>query len=150
MDKKLFNQIKTIYSTCMDTGTKEKLGKKPLIDLLHKFNFYDNRSNYEGVDGFMNLVSDLYQYGVFTFLGIGIRADPTNNTSYIMTIHDQSMNYSKEDFDKEDFVSKYNYTVVETLNRLFGEERNNVEIANKIIEFEIKLANIATPAYVSS
>jgi len=151
LDKEIFNKIKTIYDTCMDEDTINKKGKEPLINLLNQFDLYNNKSKYEGVDGLTNLIADLHHYGVDIIFKFVVVGDIIKHDLNIMGMVQPDLLLLKDQYKNEKDISKYKSTIIETLELLFKDqknERNIEEMTNKIIEFEKKLSDFTIPAYV--
>ena len=151
LDKEIFQKIKTIYNTCMDEDTIKKQGKKPIINLLNKFDLYNSKSKYEGVDGLSILIANLQQYDVNTILTYQISDDFANPKLNAFIISQPELFLIKDQYNDETEVSHYNTMIIETLSRLFKDQKkgkNIEEMANKIIEFEKKLSEVLIPKYI--
>ena len=152
MDKEIFNKAKTIYDTCMDENTINKQGKQPLINLLNQIDLYNNKSKYEGADGIALLIADLHKYNVnFLFWNTASFNDYINPTIIHFMISQPNLLLRKDKYNDENIVSQYKTTILETLNRLFKDQKNekNFEkIANKITELEKKLSEFFISSYV--
>jgi len=150
VDKEIFNNIKTIYDTCMDEDTIKKQGKEPIINLLNKFDLYNSKSKYEGVDGLSILIANLQQYDVSPFFVNFISSDLIDPSINDFSISQPKLLLMTDQYKNEVLVSQYKTMITETLNKLFDdqkEDRNIEEMANKIIEFEIKLSEILISGY---
>jgi len=151
LDKEIYNKIKTIYDSCMDEDTINKQGKEPIINLLNQFDFYNNTSKYEGVDGLTNLIADIHHYGGIFIFVFGVIGDLIDHDLNVMAITQQNILIPKNYFKDEYVINMYKYVIMELFSNLFEDqinERNIEEIANKIIDFEIKLSDIIIPKYV--
>jgi len=147
LDKEIFNKMKTIYNTCKDEDRIKEMGKEPLIKLLDQFDLYSNKTKYESVDEFTNLIADLNYYGVGFIIGSVVIADAFNNQVNVMHISQLKLLFDGQ-YNNEAFISSYKSIIMETLNLLFDDQkndRNTEEMAEKIVEFEIKLSDISIP-----
>jgi len=150
LDKEIFNKLKTIYDTCMDEDAMKKQGKEPIINLLNKFDLYHNKSKYEGADGFAILIADLHNHFVLTYFQYEIINDFIVQNINDFIIGQPDLLLLKDQYKDEKVVSQYKNMIIETLNKIFEdqkEERNIEEMANKIIDLEIKLSEVLIPAY---
>jgi len=150
LDKEIFNKLKTIYDTCMDEDAMKKQGKEPIINLLNKFDLYHNKSKYEGADGSAILNADLHNHFVVTYFTYDIINDFIDNNINDFIIGQPDLLLLKDQYKDEKIISQYKTVIVETLNKIFEdqkEDRNIEEMANKIIEFEKKLSEILIPGY---
>jgi len=149
LDKEIFNKAKTIYDTCMDEDTINKQGKEPIINLLNEIDLYNNKTRYEGVNGVSTLVADLHKYNVDIIFNIRILGnDYVNPMAINIVIGQPELLLIKNKYNNENIISQYKTTIIETLNRLFGDqkgERNFELMANKIVEFEKKLSEVLVP-----
>jgi len=150
LDKEIFNKVKTIYDTCMDEDAINKNGKESLINLLNKLDIYNSKSKYDSVDGLSNILVDLHHRGVNTLFNLITSIDIVNHDIYGMGIEQPNLTLLKDHYKDENILSQYKEIIIDTLNRLFDEnqqkERNIEEMANKIIEFEKKLADSLIPS----
>ncbi|OUM64689.1 hypothetical protein PIROE2DRAFT_42280, partial [Piromyces sp. E2] len=148
-DKKIFNNIKSVYSTCMNEKNINKKGKEPLMNLLKKINLSENKSSFEGIDGLTNLIILIHNYRVDSFFELYIDNDLENPDINIIGLSQPDLSLSKENYKDEEMVSQYRATIEETLDLLYDGQQDkvkNAEIANSIIEFEQKLSNFTVSA----
>jgi len=141
LDKKIFNQVKTLYSTCMDEESINKKGKEPLMNLLNKLDLHNNKTKYKGADGIANLIADLQYYGVDSFLKIENGDDIENKDIIVVGIIQPDMTPELGLYYSKEVLPYYKNAVNTTLVKLFGEqkERNIEEMTNTIIDLESKL-----------
>ncbi|OUM64690.1 hypothetical protein PIROE2DRAFT_42288, partial [Piromyces sp. E2] len=148
IDKKIFNKLKTYYNMCMDKDTIDKKGKEPLMKFLNNFDLYANKSKYESVDGFTNLMIDLHYYGMYPFFTILIDSDFENPSLYAINLNQSELPLSKTQYKNKEIVSNYKIAIKDTLNLLFGDQpnkRNIEEMTNTIVDLELKLFDILIP-----
>jgi len=148
LDKKIFNKIKTIYRTCMDETAIKKQGKKPILNLLNRFDLYNKKLKYEGVDGLSSLIANLQQYDVNIVFNYQISDDFVNPKLNAFILTQPELFLIVDQYKDEVDVSHFKAMITETLNGLFKDqkkERNIEEMADRIVEFEKKLSEILIP-----
>jgi len=116
-----------------------------LNDVIINGNIAENMGGGLYIDGFTNLIVDLHNYNVRPFFVNFISSDLIDPSINDFSISQPELLLMTDQYKNEVLVSQYKTMITETLNKLFDdqkEDRNIEEMANKIIEFEIKLSEI--------
>jgi len=156
-DKKIFQQLKDIYSTCIDTDKIEEKGKKPLTDLLSKLNINDDDADYTNADTLTKLLVKLHNYGSSAFFNMAVAADQKNPDLNVIYVGQSGLGLpSKEYYEEEEILATYKETIKNMLTIVFDQsvnssarhnkERNFDTNAEMIVEFEKELAKYTVPS----
>jgi len=148
-DETIFNQFKSIYNF-WDTEIFNEKENISIINLLSHLGIYENKSNYNDVDKFTNLLVDIHNYNTDALFNIEVLVDSENpniNTFYL--IQSGLSLPSKEYYENPEYILKYKEIVKNTFSNIFCDTRTESDIdslAELAVEFEKKLAaiNIST------
>jgi len=148
-DETIFNQFKSIYNF-WDTEIFNEKDNISIINLLSHLGIYENKSNYNDVDKFTNLLVDIHNYNTDALFNIEVLVDSENpniNTFYL--IQSGLSLPSKEYYENPEYILKYKEIVKNTFSNIFCDTRTESDIdslAELAVEFEKKLAaiNIST------
>lgn len=144
---------KTFYQSCMDVDFQEEQGLKPMRDLLDKIGGWPV---IEG-DKWSSADKDVWSQQIEMFhLGfssdyiveVSIYADSKNNTHRVLYLDQASLGLSKEYWDKgrqEPEVKAYAQYMIDTAVLFGADFQTASQEMEKVMEFEMKLANISAP-----
>ena len=124
----------------MDIDTINKKSNKPILNLLHELEIYENKNTYNTVKGLTNLIINLHNRSIPIFFDISnIIVD---SDLYQFSISENGSNINNEEFDF--FDTKYRKYVNDTLELIFkkAKNRNIVAMTNTIVNFEYQLSTI--------
>jgi len=144
-DKSIFNQFKSIYNF-WDTEISNEKENLSIINLLNHLGIYENKSNYNDVDRFTDLLVDIHNYNSDALFNIEVLADlenPNINTFYL--IQSGLSLPSREYYENPEYILKYKEIVKNTFSNIFCDTRTENDIdslADLAVEFEKKLARI--------
>jgi len=157
------------YSSCVDAnGTLEMLGGKPLINILK--NYYWNVTDFDGsgqletwtLQNLTESVQHTYNVGGLFIWNVG--EDDKNSSRHVLQIDQGGLTlntreqYINKTYENDTVLAALLEVMVETSLLLYKEKRNKTEDISDIIkeditrqmkdviDFEIQLANITTPA----
>lgn len=150
-NKKLFHLPKRFYESCMDLNTIEKLGDKPLRDLVDRIGGWIINSTSSWNEKDWSLERTLLEiHKNYTSAGgplfsVHISDDPINNTRHIIEIDQSGPSLSREVyFDSPKIMKAYKQFIIE-VGKLLGLDADMEKRAEEIIEFEKKLAKVSIP-----
>lgn len=140
LDEQNFEKMTTAYKSCMDTDAIDKLGAKPLQDILAAF---DTLASSNGTD-LTEKVIWVQQYG-----GNGVVRATTGSDDKNPNITTVSLNAgmiglgSKEYYTDKEAIANYTTAIVGMFDNLYGDEKHtsNQKTADDIVTFEKALAN---------
>jgi len=148
-DKKMFNQLKDIYNTCLDTEKIESIGKEPLINLIEKLNINKDKENYKDIDTLTKLMIKLHNYGSSAFFDMAVAADQKNPDLNVIYIGQSGLGLpSKEYYEEEEIISIYRETIKNMFANIFDDQPKEKldALADLIINFEKQLAKVTVPS----
>lgn len=142
------------YNSCMDANdTMEKLGAKPLTDLIYKvggWNISGNTSieNWHFERMLQTLQNEYNIGGLFSWV---VGEDERNSSRYIIQIDQGGLTLPTRDYylnksDSDEVLQAYLKFMTQVGVLLGGEENATREQMKDVIEFEKRLANITVPA----
>ncbi|XP_054713276.1 endothelin-converting enzyme homolog isoform X1 [Uloborus diversus] len=147
-------KARTYYTSCLDKNeTVDKLGPKPMLDLLNKVGGWNISGDFNisqwNFQRTLEIIHNEYNRGGLFSWGVG--EDERNSTRYILQLDQGGLGLPTRDYylnkskDDEVLVAYLSYmTKVGVL--LGGEENATRAQMEDVIEFETKLANITIPA----
>ncbi|KAK1834048.1 hypothetical protein QBC39DRAFT_278180 [Podospora conica] len=138
-DEDNFDKMASAYKACLDEETIKKIGVAPLKDIISKIKSTSAQSE--------NALSDtillLSRYGVSGFVSSGTGADDTNPDVVVVFVSPPGRIGlpSKERYEDDALVKKYQGVVVEVLSQLAPDEKKETLAA--VVDLEKRLAAAA-------
>ncbi|KAF9933256.1 hypothetical protein FBU30_006024 [Linnemannia zychae] len=158
-------KIQDLFASCMDEATILKVGRKPLVDELQKlikaFPASDSPASKNTLSKMLALMSKL-AYRSQGLVSAQVGSDINNPLVNTLYINEDGLPLgSAEDYKNAPLVQLYRDTVAAMLQTMLGEEdvanrarpltpkdikKEWADAAKELVDFEIQLAGIATPA----
>ncbi|XP_074621109.1 endothelin-converting enzyme homolog [Acropora palmata] len=149
--KKLFHLPRRFYESCMDLNAIEKIGDRPLRDLMEKIGSWRIGSKSSWSEKGWSLERTLLEiHKNYTSAGgplfsVHISDDPLNNTRHIIEVDQSGPSLSREVyFDSPKIMKAYKQFIID-VGKLLGGDSDMAKRAEDIIEFERKLAKVSVP-----
>eukprot|EP00833_Pecoramyces_ruminatium_P009987 jgi/Orpsp1_1/1184019/evm.model.c7180000087687.1 len=145
-DKINVDNILNLYNTCKNVSSIEEKGKEPLVNFINEINLHEDIESYKTVDGFTDLLVKLFSYGIVPLVSSGVGADDQDSNVNVLYVNQPSLYFARETYEKSDVISKYKEAAFNILKNVLGEEKADLKsVADFVIDFEQKLANISIP-----
>ncbi|KAI0853671.1 endothelin-converting enzyme 1 [Daldinia vernicosa] len=156
-DEENFRMIQDAYNSCLDEATLQKVGVKPLVDLINQVitsfpvdDAYGSDSRLEEADypALSDTILLLEKLGVSSFVGLTAGADDKNPDVVIVQAYPAGLTLpSPEYYQDNDTVSKYETMLGDVFTSLLpntSSKSSAKELAQSVVELEKKIA-AATP-----
>ncbi|KAI1657459.1 endothelin-converting enzyme 1 [Daldinia decipiens] len=157
-DEENFRMIQDAYNSCLDEETLQKVGVKPLIDLINQVatsfpvsDAYGGDSPLKETDyaALSDTILLLEKLGVSSFVGLTAGADDKNPDVVIVQAYPAGLTLpSPEYYQDNDTVSKYETMLGEIFTGLLpstSSKSSAKELAQSVIELEKKIAAVTPP-----
>jgi endothelin-converting enzyme len=135
-DEENFDKLKAAYDACLDESAIKKLGAAPLAQILNQVaQLFEQPNNYT-----KDAILFLAKNGVSALIATGAGADDKDPDS-VITLVSPPWSFglpSKERYEDEQLVKKYESVLTEVLSALFPDHSG--EPFSTIVDFEKKLA----------
>jgi len=153
IDFESYKKAKKYYKSCMNEERQNELGVEPLKKLLNEAGGWPvvEGDKWDGTDFNIwdqSVKLNAMGYSSDYFAGASISADAKNNTHRVLHFDQASLGLSKEYLDKgldEPEVKAYAQYMIDVAMLLGVEEKTAKEEMQKVLEFEMRLANISAP-----
>ncbi|KAK5820678.1 hypothetical protein F5H01DRAFT_291167 [Linnemannia elongata] len=143
-------KLQDLFSSCMDAASILKVGRKPLVDevqkIIQSFPASTSPANKVTLSKTLAQITKLgFQPSAFINLSVG--PDSDNPLSNVLSVNEDGLGlWSSEDYGDAETVKLYRETVAAMFQVVFGEEDKEwVDAAKEVVDFETQLAGIATP-----
>lgn len=171
-DKENFEKLQIYYQTCMDTKSIDALGPTPvfpgLVKILSAFPDTEGDFSSNSVQGLTQALIALQEQGVQPLLGVYVVPDDKQpDVSVVTTIQPDLGLPSKEYYENQQVLSDYRSGLVDVVSAVLGQDapqppamtvskmdkakeaglklltrQQITDMVQRVVEFEIKLANI--------
>ncbi|KAF9545334.1 hypothetical protein EC957_011088 [Mortierella hygrophila] len=157
-------KLQDLFSSCMDEPSILKAGRKPLVDEVQKiiqaFPASASPANKATLSKTLAQITKL-GFQLSTFINLGVSADSDNPLVNVLTVREDGLGLgTSADYGDAELVKLYRDTAAAMFQVVFGEEdvakraqpltekdinKEWVDAAKEVVDFEIQLAGIATP-----
>ncbi|GAB6026306.1 Peptidase M13 [Chamberlinius hualienensis] len=143
------------YLSCMDrNSTIEKLGSKPMIDLIKQIGGWNISGQFDikkwSLQKTLEIVHNVYNMGGLFSWAVG--EDDRNSSTHVMQIDQGGLTLPTRDYylnkSADDKVLVAYLTYMTDVGVILGGEENSTrDQMKKVIDLEIEIANITIPSY---
>ncbi|XP_057304506.1 endothelin-converting enzyme homolog [Hydractinia symbiolongicarpus] len=137
------------YHTCMDTKTIEKLGDKPMLELVEKLGSWPvtnsnfNASSWDLMEAMVQIHRNISQAPVFNLYVAG---DIKNSTENVIVFDQSGLSMSKDSYLLNTTYHAKNRNayrkMVKEIVKLMGANETGIRLMDEVYEFEKQLAEI--------
>lgn len=129
-----------LYQTIMDIENRNKMGVAPIKPYLEKINAIENKAQLE------QFLIETEPYGISAFFGVGVRADAKDSNKNVAFLGPGALGlpdrdyYVADDEDSKEKREKYKAHIARMLQFIDYNEEEAQKEAERILAFEIMLA----------
>jgi len=145
LDKINAQKVKDFYNSCMDVEALNKLGKKPLVDLLDELKIYENKEKYNTPEGLTDLLVKTDRYGLHFLIDSFFYSDLENSKYNGMYIGQPNLNLVRpENYNNDATANAYKSVIKGMLTNVYSDkkDRDIDAMSESVFDFEKKLSSI--------